>query len=51
METSEQKKLGHILNAAPLEVVVGTMELARVNAKHPGVFVEVLKDRRRVKEL
>ena len=45
METSKEEEVERTLKAAPLAVYPGVVEAAGVNAKLPGVFVEVLKYR------
>ena len=45
METSEEEEVDFVLEAALPVIVAGVKMLAGVKAKHPGVFVEVLKDR------
>ena len=51
METSKEEEMDSAIEAAPLAVGTGVVEADRLNAKHPGVFMEVLKDRQRFKEL
>ena len=46
VETSEKDKLERILEDELIEVGTGAVELDGVKSKHPGVFVEVLKDRK-----
>ena len=40
-----------LLEAERTRIGTGAVELAGVNAKRPGVFMEVLKDRQRFTEL
>ena len=47
----KEEELYHVLKDATLAVGAGAPEADGVNAKRPGVFMEVLKDRQRFTEL
>ena len=51
MENSKEDKVDRKFEAAVLVVGTGEVEAIRVKTKHPGVFVEVFKDRRRFNEV
>ena len=46
---SEEEEVEHLLKVVFITVGAGAVEAVGVNVKHPVVFVEVLKDRRRFK--
>ena len=46
-----EEEVGRAIEAALIRVKTGAVESAGVNRKRPGVFVEVLKERKRFKEV
>ena len=51
METSKEDVVERVLKSSPPVVGTGAVEAAAVSAKIMGVFMEVLKNRIRFKEL